>query len=105
MLDVGLYFGYTLLIVAVVAAIVLPLIKAVQSPDTFLKSLYGVVAILVIFVISYAISDSSVKPTWLVMGIGEGTSKLIGAGLITFYVVVVVAFLGLIFSEINKALK
>lgn len=105
MLDVGLYFGYTLLIVAVVAAIVLPLIKAVQSPDTFLKSLYGVVAILVIFGISYAISDSSVKPTWLVMGIGEGTSKLIGAGLITFYVVVVVAFLGLIFSEINKALK
>lgn len=105
MLDVGLYFGYTLLIVAVVAAIVLPLIKAVQSPDTFLKSLYGVVAILVIFGISYAISDSSVRPTWLVMGIGENTSKLIGAGLITFYIVVVLAFLGLIFSEINKALK
>jgi hypothetical protein len=39
------------------------------------------------------------------LGIGEGGSKLIGAGLITFYVVMVIAFLGLIASEINKALK
>lgn len=105
MLDIGLYFGYTLLIVAVLAAVVLPLIKAVQSPDTFLKSLYGVIVILVIFGISYAISSSNVRPSWAVAGIGEGTSKLIGAGLITFYVVVVIAFLGLIFSEVNKALK
>lgn len=105
MLDVGLYIGYTLLIVAVLAAVVLPLIKAVQSPADLLKSLYGVVALLVIFGIAYAISGSGVRPNWAVVGVGEGTSKLIGAGLITFYIVVVIAFAGLIFSEINKALK
>ena len=105
MLDVGLYIGYTLLIVAVLAAVVLPLIKAVQSPAELLKSLYGVVALLVIFGIAYAVSGSGVRPNWAVVGVGEGTSKLIGAGLITFYIVVVIAFAGLIFSEINKALK
>lgn len=105
MLDVGLYIGYTLLIVAVLAAVALPLIKAVQSPAELLKSLYSVVALLVIFGIAYAISGSGVRPNWTVVGIGEGTSKLIGAGLITFYIVVVIAFAGLIFSEINKALK
>jgi len=105
MLDVGLYIGYTLLIVAVLAAVVLPLIKAVQSPADLLKSLYGVVALLVVFGIAYAISGSGVRPNWAVVGVGEGTSKLIGAGLITFYIVVVIAFAGLIFSEINKALK
>lgn len=105
MLDVALYFGYTLLIVAVLAAVVLPLIKALQTPGDLVRSLYGVVALLVVFGVAYAVSDSSVRTTWAVMGIGEGTSKLIGAGLITFYIVVVVAFIGLIFSEINKALK
>ncbi|HEY4653170.1 MAG TPA: hypothetical protein VIH22_01580 [Cyclobacteriaceae bacterium] len=105
MLDAGLYFVYTLLIVAVIAAVVLPLVKAVQSPATLLRSLYSVVALLVLFGIAYAVSDSSVRPTWGVLGIGEGGSKLIGAGLITFYVVMVIAFLGLIASEINKALK
>src|SRR5690606_7374461 len=99
MLDVGLYFGYTLLIVAVIAAVVLPLIKAIQSPGDLVRSLYGVVALIVVFGIAYAISDSSVRTTWAVMGISEGMSKMIGAGLITFYIVVVIAFLGLIFSE------
>jgi len=105
MLDVGLYFGYTLLIVAVIAAVVLPLIKAIQSPGDLVRSLYGVVALIVVFGIAYAISDSSVRTTWAVMGISEGMSKMIGAGLITFYIVVVIAFLGLIFSEVNKVLK
>lgn len=105
MLDVGLYFAYTLLIVAVVSAVVLPLIKAVQSPGELIRSLYGVVALLVIFGIAYAISDSSVRTTWAVMGVGEGLSKMIGAGLITFYIVFVTAFIGLIVSEIRKAFK
>jgi hypothetical protein len=105
MLDVGLYFCYTLLIVAALSAIVLPLIKALGSPQTLLRSLYGVIALLIVFGISYALSDSAVRPSWIVLGIGNNTSKLIGAGLLTFYVVLIVAFVGLIFSEINKALK
>lgn len=71
MLDVGLYFCYTLLIVAAVSAIVLPLIKAAAEPRTLVRSLIGVAALLVIFGIAFALSDSSVKPTWLVQGIGE----------------------------------
>jgi hypothetical protein len=105
MLDIGLYFCYTLLIVAAVSAIVLPLIKAVGEPRSLLRSLIGVGALIVVFGIAYAVADSSVRPSWLVLGIGETTSKVIGAGLITFYVVLVLAFVGLIFSEINKALK
>lgn len=105
MLDVGLYFCYTLLIVAALSAIVLPLIKALNSPGTLIRSLYGVVALLVVFGIAYAISDSSLRPSWMVLGIGSTGSKLIGAGLVTFYTVLIVAFIGLIFSEINKALK
>lgn len=105
MIDIGLYFGYTLLIVAAAAAIVLPLINAVKSPAGIIKSLYGIVAILVLFGIAYAISDNSVKPTWAVYGITPGLSKVIGAGLILFYITLFVAVLGLIYSEINKTLK
>lgn len=39
------------------------------------------------------------------MGITEGSSKLIGAGLIMFYITLVLAIIGVIYSEINKALK
>jgi hypothetical protein len=105
MLDVGLYFMYALFFIAVVAAVVLPLLQAVKSPGAFLKSLYGIIALVVIFVIAYAISSNAVKPGWAVLGISEGVSKLIGAGLIVFYVTIVVAILGLIYSEVTKAFK
>lgn len=105
MLDLGLYFTYALFFIAVVGAIVLPLMHAIKSPATFLKSLYGIIALIVIFVIAYAISSNVVRPSWGVLGISEGVSKLIGAGLIVLYVTMFVAVIGLVYSEISKAFK
>ena len=105
-IDIGLYFMYTLLILAAIAAfIVFPVMRAIDAPMVFLKSLYGIGALVVLFVISYAISSSKVLPQWGVLGISEGTSKLVGAGLIMFYITAIIAVIALIFSEINKALK
>lgn len=105
MIDFGLYFTYFLLVAAVIGAVVLPLIHAVQSPKTFVRSLYGIIALIVLFGISYAISSSEILPRWAALGITENTSKLVGAGLILFYITLVMSIIGLIFSEINKALK
>ena len=105
MVDFGLYFSYFLLIVAILGAIGFPILHAVQSPGNFVKSLYGVVGIIVLFGISYIISSSEVLPRWAALGITETTSKLVGAGLILFYITLVISLIGLIYSEINKALK
>ena len=55
--------------------------------------------------ICYSVSSSVVKASWAAKGITEGVSKMVGAGLIMFYVVLIVAALGLIYSEISKAFK
>ncbi|MBL7855836.1 MAG: hypothetical protein JNL17_15660 [Cyclobacteriaceae bacterium] len=103
--DIGLYLAYTVLIVAVAAAIVLPLLNALKHPKTLIGSLMGIGALVVLFVICYAISDSSVSPTARALGIDESSSKLIGAGLYTFYAVFIVSIVGMVYSEVNKALK
>lgn len=103
--DIGLYIAYAVLIVAVAAAIVLPLLHALKHPKTLVGSLMGVGALVVLFVVCYAISDSSVSPTARALGIDESSSKLIGAGLYTFYAVFIVSILGMVYSEITKALK
>lgn len=103
--DIGLYLVYTVLIVAVAAAIVLPLLNALKHPKTLIGSLMGIGALVVLFVICYAISDSSVSPTARALGIDESSSKLIGAGLYTFYAVFIVSIVGMVYSEVNKALK
>src|SRR5690606_21170045 len=105
MVDFGLYFSYFLLIVAILGAIGFPILHAVQAPESFVKSLYGVVGIIVLFGISYIISSAEVLPRWAALGITETTSKLVGAGLILFYITLVISLIGLIYSEINKAFK
>lgn len=103
--DIGLYVGYGLLLIALGAAVVLPLINALKSPKDLVKSLMGLGVLVVIFLVSYGIAGSEVTAKYIAQGVGEGSSKLIGAGLIMFYVVFFIAALGIVFSEINKALK
>lgn len=106
-IDIGLWLGYLLFIVAIGSAIVLPLLHAIKTPGTFLKSLYGVGALVLIFVVSYAISSlsSDVTQAQAALGVTEGSSTMIGAGLIMFYITLVVAVIGIVYSEISKAFK
>lgn len=103
--DIGLYVGYAVFIVAVGAAIIFPLINALKTPANLLKSLAGIGVLVVVFIIAYALSGSEVSIKAAAVGINASSSKLISAGLIMFYVVLIASVLGVIFSEINKALK
>jgi hypothetical protein len=101
----GLYVGYALVVIALIAAIVLPLINTFKNPSVLVKSGIAVAGLLVIFAISYGIADSNVNSIALSYGEDAGSVRLIGAGLIMFYIVFILAAVGLVYSEINKALK
>jgi hypothetical protein len=103
--DAGLYAGYLLFAVAIGSAIGLSILNTLQSPGEIKKALYAVVGMVVLFGISYALSGSDVSTVQAAKGITENTSKLVGAGLIMFYLISAVALLGLVYSEINKAIK
>jgi len=105
MIDAGLYFSYVLLFIAVGAAIIFPLIHSLRDPKTVVKSLAGIVGLVVIFIVCYAISGNEVTNKYAAAGVGAVSSKLVGAGLLMFYFVLIGAILGIIFSEISNALK
>jgi hypothetical protein len=102
LLDIGLYAFYVFLAVAVIAAIVFPIINAIKTPAALLRSLVGVGALLVLFGISYALSSGDVGAGSTVT---SGESKLIGAGLIMFYISLLLAILAVVYSEVTKAFK
>ena len=101
----GLYLGYVIFAIAVIATIVLPLINTIKNPGSLVKSGIGVGVLVAVFVISYVLSDSEVSAIAKGLGENESSVKLIGAGLIMFYIALFVAIAGLIYSEINKAFK
>ena len=105
MLDFGLYLFYALLFIAVGAAIIFPLLYVIKEPKALGKSAIGIGVLVVLFVIAYAMSGAEVNVKAAAAGITESASKLIGAGLIMFYITLVLAILALIYSEISKALR
>lgn len=105
MLDAGLYVGYGLIGLAIISAFFMPLIQILKSPGNLVKSGISVGILAGVFFISYFISGSEITPSATLMGVTPTASKLIGAGLIMFYITLVLAIIGIVFSEINKALK
>jgi hypothetical protein len=103
--DAGLYASYALFGISIVVAVVLPLFGSLKSPGELKKPAMAVAGIVLLFVISYALSGSDVTAIQAAKGVTENTSKLVGAGLTMFYLISGIAVIGLIYSEINKALK
>lgn len=103
--DAGLYAGYLLFAVAIGSAIGMSVLNTLKSPKEFKKVLYALIAVGVLFGVSYGLSGSEVNTVQAAKGLTESTSKLVGSGLIMFYLISVVAVLGLVYSEINKAIK
>ena len=104
-IDIGLYLSAILLVVAAASAVVLPLLHAIKHPAGLVKSLFGVGGLVVLFIIAYSLSGSEISAKAIALGVDESGSKMIGAGLILFYFVLVISIVGVIYSEVNKALK
>lgn len=104
--QIGLYAGYVLLVVALAAAVIFPVIYTISHPKEAIYTILGFVAIAVIFAISYAIADGEVvmgiKEGVMVQAADESTSKLVGAGLNTFIALLFIAAIALIWTELSS---
>ena len=99
MVDLGLITGYILVGLCALTGIVMPLIQSLSDPKSLIKSGVGFGALILVFLITYAMADGSAE------GTTEGTSKAVGAGLITMYIAVFVAIGGIVYTEISKLIK
>ncbi|MBU2913875.1 MULTISPECIES: hypothetical protein [Reichenbachiella] len=102
-IDVALYISYTLTILAGLAAIVFPIINSVSDPKSLVKAGAGLGALLVIFLISWAISGSDVTAAYA--DLSPSLSKFIGGLLTMMYVLTGLALVGIVYTEVSKAIK
>ena len=104
-INIGLYISYVLLGIAILSAIVLPLINSLDDTSALIRAGIGVGIIIVLYFISWAISGNEVIDAYIKWDIGEGISKAIGGALIMMYMLFLVAIAGIIYTEISKAIK
>lgn len=105
LVDVILYFGYGMVLVAALLALGFPIWIASQNPKSLIGTGIGLGSILVLFLVAWLISGSEVYASYVEFGVDESLSKFIGGMLNLVYILSGLAILGIIYSEISKALK
>ncbi|WP_340200486.1 hypothetical protein [Ascidiimonas sp. W6] len=103
------YIAYILLAIPVVAVLLYTLKNLASNPDKLKKSLILIVGFVIVLGISYALSSGTdVKlDRFLEAGIDvdESSSKMVGAGLIAFYILAAVAIASMLLSGVKKILS
>jgi len=109
--NVNLMFvvSYILLAIPVVALLLYSVKNLVSSPAKLKRALIAIVGLVVVLVISYALSSGSniELQTYIDRGIkiDESSSKWIGTGLYSFYVLTIIAIGAMLFGGIKKILS
>lgn len=105
-IDIILYIAYALTILAAAAAIIFPLINSIGNPATLIKSGVGLVALVIVFVIGWAVAgDAFTEYQAKEFDMNASLSKMVGGILITMYLLTGVALVGIVYTEVSKILK
>jgi hypothetical protein len=105
MLDTFLYICYAFIGIAILSSILLPLLNAIKNPQGLVKSLIGVGALVVLFIVSYALSSDQLTLVASSHGVDSASTKMIGAGMIMFYIALIIAMVLAVLSLIRDLIN
>ncbi len=103
--ELLLYWTYLLIAIATVLAVVFPVIFMIQNPKGVKKTLVGIGAMVLLFLIAYLIASDEVLPKYEKYGVDPSTSKQVGMGLIATYLFGFGAIGAIIYSAVSRFFK
>lgn len=98
-----LSWAYILVAIAAVVTIVFSFIGVFSSTKGLKNALISIGAVVVLFVISYSLGSGDALPD--MEDVSAATFKWVDTGLIATYILAIVAFVGIIASEVMRAFK
>lgn len=101
-INLGIIITYILLFVAVLAALLFPLIQTFSNLKAAKSGLIGLGAILVVFIISFLVSPAETGPFYEKFGISPTLSKAIGGGIVATYLFFIGAAVSIIYAQVVK---
>lgn len=104
--DLLLNWGYILLVLIIAATLITAVMGLVRNPRGSLKFLTMFAVVVVVGIISYALSTNDYSVTELEkLKITASTSRMVGAGLYLTYFLGIVAILSIIYATVSRIFK
>lgn len=104
-IDIGFIIMYILVIASVLGVIVFPVIQMAGNLKSAKGTLFGVLGLVALFLISYAVSPAETGAFYQKMNISPNLSKAIGGGLLATYIVFAGVIISIVYAQINNWLK
>lgn len=102
-LNIIAVFFYIMLFGTIAVVVFFACLQFVRHPKSFRKMLWSVLSLGILFLLGYVISSETLTPIALKAGLTENGVRLIGAGVITFYFLLIGAIASIVVSWlINK---
>ncbi len=103
--DIGLQTAYALLIISGIGVVAGFGLTAATNPASVLRSAIGVAFMLVVGLISYAISGNEVLDAYKEFNVNAAISQMIGGALILTSTLGILAIIGIIITEVMSAVR
>ena len=105
-INIGLYIAYFALFIAIGSLIIFPILTLVKGNMKNAKGgLLGIAVLVGIIILAYIISPADQGLYYTKMNVSAGTSKLIGAGLITTYIIIAGLVLITVYTSVVRWFK
>ena len=106
MIDVGLWFTYILVIVTAIAAMGFSLVHILKRPAESKWMLIGLGSVVLFFLVGYMLTDGQafIDVNGKILA-GATTSRIVGSGLYTLYILFGAAVVGIVATEVKSMLK
>jgi len=107
-MDIAIIWGYILLIIAALTAVIFPIVYAIVHPANMVRGLLVLVGVAVLVLVSYLLSSGETLEIIGYTGTDNsnpGVLKLIDTGLIFNYFVLGLALLSIVYAEISNYFK
>lgn len=103
--EIGFYLTYVLLIAAVLVAVVFPIIHLVGDFKKARTALLGILGLAVILGIGYVMSPGELGEAAIKMEVSSTVVKIVGGGITATFILVGLAIVAAVYSEVSKFFK
>lgn len=101
--NIGIIASYVLIGICIVGILAFSIVNIMKNPANAKSALVGLIGLIVIFGLTYALSTGEDANTIFAdKGVTEETSRIVGMGLTSFYVLAALAIISILYVEVSR---
>ena len=102
LINIGIYLTYIMIAFGALAAVAFGIKKMISNNQNTKKTIYTIGGLFFVCLVSYLLASNELLDSYEKYKITSSTSKNVGMGLMSFYILAVTAIGIVIYTEISK---